>query len=117
MVGLVARVPDVRQAQQVRPKIKAYMAEASAQDLSLERIAEIVADLEKSDPVRSVLASLSGAMTSSRYLAAVLKHLLEFWDAGNTPDGGTNKPIASRPQLEQRRSADESVAWDLINKG
>lgn len=115
LVGLVARVPDPRQKAALSPKLAAYMAEAQAQELAPERLEAIVADLKASDSVKAVLEAVGGGLTSGRYLNAVLRYLLEFWDASG-PTGGAEKPLASSPRIEQRRSAEDALAWDLINR-
>ncbi len=115
LVGLVARVPDPRQTAAIRPKVAAYVAEAQAQELTPERIEEILADLKTSDACKTVIEALGGAMMSSRYLASALRHMLEFWDASG-PTGGAEKPMSSSPRVQQRHSDEEAVAWDLINR-
>ena len=115
LVGLVARVPDPRQTATLRPKLAAYMAEVQAQEPTPERLQEILADLKTNDAVKAVVEALGGGMTSGRYLASVLRYLMEFWDASG-PTGGAEKPIASTPRGQQRRTDEEAVTWDLINR-
>ena len=118
MIGLSARIPDAREQAQFRPILGGYLKDLEAEEVSEEKIEEIKSWFQEHRAISDAYVSVRSALNSTNLLAVFIKQLLAFWDAGDMtkPEGSEGASIQSRPNLEQRRSPQEQIAWEMINR-
>jgi len=118
MIGLSARIPDAREQAQFRPILGGYLKDLEAEEVSEEKIEEIKSWFQEHRAIADAYVSVRSALNSTNLLAVFIKQLLAFWDAGDMtkPEGSEGASIQSRPNLEQRRSPQEQIAWEMINR-
>lgn len=118
MIGLSARIPDAREQVQFRPILSNYVKELESEEISEEKLEEIKSWLQEHRAISDAYVSVRSALNSPNLLAVFIKQLLAFWDAGDMtkPEASEAASIQSRPNLEQRRTPEEQIAWEMINR-
>ncbi len=118
MIGLTARIPDSREQIQYRPILAGYLKDLEAEEISEEKIEEMKSWFQEHRAIADAYVSVRSALNSPNLIAVFINQLLSFWDAGDVtkPEGSSGASIKSRPNLEQRRSPQEQIAWEMINR-
>lgn len=116
MVGLTAGIPDIKDAPRIKPMLDSFRKEL-ATTVSLDRIKEMVNDLDSFVAVRPSVKALSNVLVSPPAMLQFITALERLWDI-STQNEHEIKPQVVTGSRAERRMDDpvEKDAWESILK-